>query len=90
MIVVDLDNTLYSGVLAEDGSKGIRFESTHRELLQILGELNDRGVLICVCTHNDSRDIETLRSVWPELGFSLKDAALIRATWDEKSSEHGS
>ena len=86
VIVVDLDNTLYSGVLGEDGAKGIKFESTHRDLLQTLAELNDQGVLVCVCTHNDSRDIETLHSVWPELGFSLKDAALIRATWDEKSS----
>ena len=84
MIVVDLDNTLYSGVLGEDGCTGIRFDHDHLELLRKLDSFRAQGVLVCVSTRNDPRDLEGLREVWPRVGFALQDAALVRSTWDDK------
>jgi len=84
IIVVDLDNTLYSGVLGEDGFAGIRFDHDHLQLLGVLDSLRAKGVLVCVSTRNDPRDLEVLHEVWPSEGFALKDAALIRSTWDDK------
>ena len=84
VVVVDLDNTLYSGVLGEDGPRGIRFERDHLEMLRILEFFRARGVLVCVSTRNDPRDVEHLHAVWPREGFALKDAAMIRSTWDDK------
>lgn len=84
LLLVDLDNTLYSGVLGEDGPEGIRFGHEHLELLRVIEDLRAQGVLICIVTRNDARDLEDLNAVWPKDGFLLKDAAVIKASWEDK------
>jgi FkbH-like protein len=86
VLVVDLDNTLYSGVLGEDGAERLIFAADHLVLLDSLSRLNAQGVLICVATRNNPRDLDALAAAWPDAGFSLAEAALIRASWDEKSA----
>ena len=59
-IAVDLDNTLYDGVLGEDGVEGVRVsaehEAIHKELLRLRGE----GVFLAVLSKNDERDFREL------------------------------
>ena len=86
LLAVDLDGTLYQGVLGEDGPAGVHFTPEHRELLDIIGTMRERGVLIVVLTKNDPRDIPALHEVWPPGGFMLADADRIQASWDSKGT----
>lgn len=90
-IAVDLDNTLYDGVLGEDGVAGVRPTSGHLALQHQLAEWADQGVLLSVVSRNAREDVDQLfagRSDFPltaahisdwQVGWGGKDAAL-RAT----------
>ena len=55
-IAVDLDNTLYEGVLAEDGPDGIRVSAEHESVYKELLRLRDEGVFLAILSKNDERD----------------------------------
>ena len=84
IICLDLDNTLYSGVLGEDGIDGIQLEQSHRDLHQILLRINQLGVMMVILTKNDIEDVKSLINsdkftIFKELKFFK-----IYAGWDPK------
>jgi FkbH-like protein len=85
MLAVDFDNTLYSGVVGEDGISGIRFLDTHRELWDKLVELKVAGVLLVGITKNDPRDIEKLFNQNSGFGLSRDVFTSIYAGWKSKA-----
>jgi FkbH-like protein len=84
-IAVDLDNTLYDGVLGEDGIEGVHIsaqhEAIHKELLRLRGE----GVFLAVLSKNDERDFVQLCQRRSD--FLLKPAhfSAISIGWQSKS-----
>ena len=56
-VAVDLDGTLWSGVLREDGPGGLAVRPNY---LTILGHLTRRGILLAICSKNDEVEIEHL------------------------------
>lgn len=62
-VVVDCDNTLWQGVIREDGPSGIKLNRTR---MQRLWHLGLRGIPIAVCSKNDPEDealiLDTIRS----------------------------
>lgn len=90
VLVLDLDNTLWAGVVGEDGPHGIKvgpptpIGEAHAALQRYALELKNRGVLLAVCSKNNDADSrEPFRST---LGMVLKedDFALFIANWEEK------
>ncbi len=79
-VAVDLDGTLWTGVLREDGPEGISIRPNY---LAILEHLARRGVILAVCSKND----EVERAVLPGLlGESLfNQIAAIKLNWRPKS-----
>jgi FkbH-like protein len=59
-VAVDLDNTLYEGVLGEDGPEGLRLGEDHARLQERLAELSRKGVLIAVVSRNAHEDVQRL------------------------------
>ena len=88
-IVVDLDNTLWGGIVGEDGPHGIRLGhaspgSEFREFQQYLLSLSRRGMLLAINSKNNAADaLEVIRSheamVLREDSFSA-----MRINWDRK------
>ena len=61
VLVVDLDNTLWGGVIGEDGMAGIRLGTeypgaAYQQLQRALLELHRRGILLAVCSKNNRDD----------------------------------
>lgn len=56
-LAVDFDNTLYEGILGEDGPSGLRCAESHRSLWQVLEDLRRRGVLLVACSKNTASDV---------------------------------
>jgi FkbH-like protein len=55
-IALDLDNTLYDGVLGEDGVEGVRVSAAHEGIYRELLRLRDEGVFLAILSKNDERD----------------------------------
>lgn len=52
-IAWDLDNTLWNGILANDGPEGVKLRS---EVLEVVKTLDSRGILNTICSKNDFDD----------------------------------
>ncbi|MBF0556641.1 MAG: HAD family hydrolase [Nitrospirae bacterium] len=89
-IVLDLDNTLWGGMIGEDGLEGIRLghyeDGESYQLFQkYLLELKKRGVLLTVCSKNDAdKALLPFRS-HPEMILKETDITLFVANWENKA-----
>ena len=88
-VVVDLDNTLWGGVIGDDGLQGIAVgpfgegEPFYR-LQHHLLELKRRGIVLAVCSKNDQENaLEPFRS-HPDMVLREEDFAAFVANWDPK------
>lgn len=84
-IICDLDNTLYSGVLGEDGVTGIVLTDAHRELQNHLKVLSEKGLPLFICSKNDERDVRRLFESQTDFPLGLNDFTQIFANWEDKS-----
>ena len=69
-VAVDLDNTLWGGIIGEDGMNGIRLGADYpgaafQELQRALLDLSRRGILLAVCSKNNPADAMEALSTHP-------------------------
>ena len=89
-LVVDLDNTLWGGVVGDDGLSGIRLgQGADGEAFvafqRYLRQLKERGVLIAVCSKNDEATaLEPFRH-HPDMQLREDDIAVFVANWENKA-----
>lgn len=84
-IVVDLDNTLYSGVLGEDGVEGLVLTPGHIELQGNLKRMVEEGMFLCAATKNDEDEVIRMFQKRHDFPLSKDDFTLICASWEEKA-----
>ena len=92
VLVLDLDNTLWGGVIAEDQLHGIRIgpptaEGEGRlELQRYAKELRQRGVLLAVCSKNNLADAELPFRQHDSMHLRLDDFVVFTANWSDKAT----
>jgi FkbH-like protein len=84
-IIVDLDNTLYSGVLGEDEIDHIILTEDHSKLQQALVDLSKQGIFICVVSKNDLSDVEALFDIRTDFPLKRNMVTKVCASWAPKS-----
>jgi len=90
-VVVDLDGTLWGGVVGDDGVEGLELgEGTAQgeafKAFQIyLRELKSRGILLAVCSKNDEKTAKSAFENHPEIILKLDDFVAFAANWGPKS-----
>lgn len=84
-IFVDLDNTLYKGVLGENGIYGLILTEGHKRLQEKLKSLSQEGFFLCAISKNDQSDVEKLFRERDDFPLKINDFAKIFASWQEKS-----
>jgi FkbH-like protein len=89
-LVLDLDNTLWGGVIGEDGLAGIKLgQGVDGEAFiafqEYLLKLKNKGVLLTVCSKNDESDAREPFEKHPDMRLKLDDIALFVANWQPKS-----
>lgn len=89
VLILDCDNTIWKGILGEDGEKNIEFNNTpigncFFEVQQIAINLTKNGTILCLCTKNNPEDIKKLlkKNLMP---INLKNTSIIKANWNDKS-----
>jgi FkbH-like protein len=91
-VVLDLDNTLWGGVIAEDGLEGIALGGgspkgeAYTAFQEHLRALRARGVLLAVVSKNNDADAREPFERHPDMRLSLDDIAVFVANWDDKAS----
>ncbi len=90
-LVLDLDNTLWSGVIGDDGPEGIILgEGTgageaHLALQRYAKQLRERGVILAICSKNDPAAAEAVFRDHPEMLLKRSDFAAFVANWEDKA-----
>jgi FkbH-like protein len=92
VLVLDLDNTLWGGVVGEEGPLGVRLGApdadgeAHQDLQRAARELKDRGIVLGVCSKNNDADAREPFTRNPEMVLKLEDVAVFRANWQDKAT----
>lgn len=90
-VVLDLDNTLWGGVIGDDGIDKIQIGElgTGRAFTDFqhwLKELKNRGILLAVCSKNNEDTAKEPFEKHPEMVLKLDDFAIFVANWEDKAS----
>jgi len=90
LIVLDLDNTLWGGVLGEDGMGGIQLGpgypgACHLELQRTLKALSRRGIALALCSKNDEDLALRCLEEHPQMILRPTDFVARRINWASKA-----
>jgi FkbH-like protein len=91
-LVLDLDNTLWGGVIGDDGLEGIvlgegsALGEAHLSLQRYALQLKARGVILAVCSKNDTAVAEAVFRDHPEMLLQRTDIAAFVANWEDKAA----
>ncbi|MFD7863398.1 HAD-IIIC family phosphatase [Streptomyces sp. NPDC059783] len=88
-LVLDLDQTLWDGVLAEEGPDGIAAAGTLRgeafgAFQTCVAQLASQGVLLAVSSKNDEAEVARVLADHPDLVLREKDFVAVNANWRPK------
>lgn len=88
-IVLDLDNTLWGGIVGEDGMKGIKLGPTPEgrsfwEFQKHLLSLFERGVILAVNSKNNEEDALRVFREHPYMVLKEEHFAAMRINWEDK------
>jgi FkbH-like protein len=89
-LVLDLDNTLWGGVIGDDGLAGIRLGQGDGEgeaflaFQQYVDQLRQRGVILAVCSKNNEATAREVFEKHTEMHLRLSDISCFVANWDDK------
>ena len=84
-LVFDMDNTLYNGVLGEDGVNGIEITDTHKKIYAKMKNLKSQGFLLTIASKNEEEDVKEFFVKRKDFPFNWDDFAVIKANWELKS-----
>ena len=90
-LVLDLDNTVWGGVVGDDGWEGIQvghglgIGKAFTEFQEWVKKLKNRGIIVCICSKNDEDKAKEPFEKNPEMVLKLDDIAVFVANWDNKA-----
>ena len=91
-LVLDLDNTLWGGVIGDDGISGIELGQgsavgeAYSAFQHYARDLGRRGVILAVCSKNDEANALEPFDSHPEMVLKRDDIACFVANWSDKAA----
>ena len=88
-LILDLDNTVWGGIIGDDGMEGIQIGDlglgkAFTDLQLWAKELKNRGVLLAVCSKNTEEIAKEPFENHPDMVLKLADIAIFVANWENK------
>jgi FkbH-like protein len=89
-LILDLDNTIWGGVIGEDGINGIKLGGGYpgnafKTFQKDIFSASQNGVMLAICSKNNYNDVLELIENHPEEILKLNNFLAIRINWEEKS-----
>jgi FkbH-like protein len=92
VLVLDLDNTMWGGIVGDDGIEGLALGNgsalgeAHSALQRMALSLKERGIILCVSSKNDEAiALDAFRN-HPEMTLREDDIVAFRVNWDDKAA----
>jgi len=90
-LVLDLDNTLWGGILGEDGLEGIQLGNTYPgkayyDFQTGLIQAKDSGVILTLCSKNNESDVLEYWEKHPAQVLKQNHVAAFRINWQDKAT----
>ena len=91
VLITDLDNTLWGGVVGDDGIEGIQIGhglgigKVFCEIQSWMKKLRERGIVLCVVSKNDEAVAREPFESHPDMVLHIDDIAVFIANWDNKA-----
>jgi FkbH-like protein len=91
-LLLDCDNTLWKGVLGEDGVQGINMSASHNagkpfhDVQQIAKFLAANGVILVLVSKNNLSDVEEVFKKHQEMVLKPEDIVLWKVNWTDKAT----
>ena len=91
VLVLDCDNTLWGGVLGEDGPDGIKLDpddypgNAFFAAQNVFLDIARRGVVLAICSKNNEADVLDLMHTHPHCLMQPSDFATMRINWENKA-----
>lgn len=92
VLILDCDNTLWDGILGEDGFHGIQLSQNNKmgavftEIQTLALELKKQGVLLCLCSKNNDDDVNQILENHPDMMIKNSDITIKKINWNDKVS----
>jgi len=91
VLILDLDNTLWGGVVGETGPFGLQLGESpdgeaYRDFQRYVQGLAQRGCLLAVCSKNNPEDAREPFEKNPDMVLTLDDFAAFEAGWEPKAA----
>lgn len=89
-LILDLDNTIWGGVIGDDGLEGIQLGhglgigKMFTEFQMWIKKLKQRGIIICVASKNNENTAKEPFEKHPDMVLRLDDIAVFQANWETK------
>lgn len=89
-LIIDLDNTIWGGVIGDDGMEGIQLGhglgigKAFTEFQMWIKKLKQRGIIICVVSKNNEETAKEPFERHPDMVLKLEDIAVFMANWETK------
>ena len=88
-LVVDLDDTLWGGILGEAGRGGIALGQdypgrVYRDFQYSLRALRQRGILLAIASKNNEAEVREVFAQHPDMVLRWEDFAAVRIHWGDK------
>lgn len=89
-LVLDCDNTLWGGVVGEDGIEGISLGQSYPgsafvEFQQEVKNLHNRGVILALNSKNNAEDVWQVFDQHPSMVLRREHISASRVNWDDKA-----
>ncbi len=89
-VILDLDNTLWGGVIGDDGLNGIEIGELGKghvftNLQRWLKQLKEYGIILAVCSKNEETAAKEPFEKHEEMVLSLDDISVFVANWEDKA-----
>ncbi|MEN9448237.1 MAG: hypothetical protein RJA25_1527, partial [Bacteroidota bacterium] len=86
VIAVDCDNTLWTGVAADDGVEGIVFKEHNILLQEYLVKQHEKGILICLCSKNEKQTVlDVFNQNRSKMPLKIEHISEYKINWEIKS-----
>lgn len=90
-IILDCDNTLWGGIIGEDGLSGIKLGNTHPgqsfvNFQQEIVNLYHRGIIVALCSKNNEADVLDVLNNHQDMVLKKEHITTYQINWDDKAT----
>ena len=91
-LILDLDNTVWGGVIGDDGLEGIKIANgdavgeAHLAVQRLALDLRERGIVLAVSSKNSDEIARAPFQQHPEMLLKLEHIAVFQANWNDKAT----